>query len=83
MEELTEREQRLINYLKVMINFMTIWGIYEQKVKELRDWAFESMRKAGASTEWQNEMLHDLETEFGIKYKMLDPETLESKEDGN
>lgn len=72
MQESTDREKKLIEYLKVMINFMTIWGIYESKVKNLRNWAFESMRATGATTEWQNEMLHYLEDEFNIKYNKLD-----------
>lgn len=71
MSEVTEREEKLLGYLKVMINFMTIWGIYENRVKALRDWSFESMNAAGATTEWQNEMLHCLEEEFNVKYTKL------------
>ena len=82
MQELTEREQKLIGFLKVKINFMTVWGIYEQKVIELRNWAFDSMAAAGANTEWQNEMLHYLEEQFGLKYSMLNDkgEPLEEKD---
>ena len=72
MQEPTEREKRLLGYLKVMINFMTIWGIYESRVKSLRDWAFDTMNASGASMEWQNEMLHYLEEEFAMKYTKLD-----------
>lgn len=80
MTDLTEREEKLIGYLKVMINFMTIWGIYEDRVKKLRDWAFESIAASGASVEWQNEMLHTLEEEFGLKYRMIDPNVTEENE---
>lgn len=79
MTDLTEREQKLISYLKVMINFMTIWGMYEDRVKSLRDWAFESMKATGATIEWQNEMLHVLEEEFGLKYTKIGRDTLEEK----
>ena len=84
MQELTEREQKLLDMIKKFINMITIWGIYEDKSRELRNWAYENYRAAGLTQEWQNEILHTLEDEFGLKYTKLNPETYEEiKEDGN
>jgi hypothetical protein len=77
MEKITEREQKLLDVIKKLINIITIWGIYEDKTKKLRVWAYESMKEVGLTNEFQDEMLHMMENEFGIKYTKLNPETLE------
>ena len=84
MQELTEREQKLISIIKTLINVITIWGIYENKSKELRTWTYGAMGQAGLNNEFQDETLHTLESEFGLKYKKLNPETYEEiEEDGS
>jgi hypothetical protein len=84
MQELTEREKKLIEYLKILVHVTTIGGIFNDQLIKLFNWRQDVNKSAGLSMEFQDEMLKTLEKEFGIKYTKLDPEThKEIKEDGN
>ena len=75
MEELTEREKKLIEFIKVLISATTIGGIFNNQLIKLIGWRQDANKSAGLSIEFQDDMLHTLEDEFGIKYTKLDPET--------
>lgn len=75
MQELTEREKKLIEYIKILITSKTIDGIFTDQLIKLFNWRQSSNTSAGMSMEFQDEMLKTLEQEFGIKYTKLDPET--------
>lgn len=85
MEELTEREKKLIEFIKILISATTIGGIFNDQIIKLMGWRQNANKSAGLSIEFQDEMLHTLEDEFGIKYTKLDPETHEliENDDGN
>lgn len=72
MVELTEREKKLVDIIKILINVTTINAIYENTFAEMRKTRNNEFSKRGFTMEWQNEILHILEEEFGIKYVKLD-----------
>lgn len=75
MQELTEREKKLIEFIKVLINATTIGGIFEDHLIQLQQWRHNSLKSSGLSMEFQDEMLHYLGNEYGVNYTKLDPET--------
>lgn len=70
--ELTEREKVLLEIIKKMINFMTVWGIHETKIHDLAVWRSDALHSMGLNLEWQDEMLKTLERDFDVKYTKLD-----------
>lgn len=77
MIDLTEREEKLLEIVKKLINATTILSIYQSRSTELAKWAYNSVESAGITLEWQNDMLKDLEENFEIKYTKLNPQTLD------
>jgi len=71
MEQITEREQKLLGYLKMMINTLTIASIYQDHLHKLNVWRSNVYEEVGLSIDWQNEMLHILESEFGVIYTKI------------
>lgn len=87
MSELTEREQKLVEMLKTLIKVTTVMGIYHDQTIKLLNWKYDAMQEIGFGLEFQDNLLKTLESEFGVRYTKLDPETHqpleETKEDGN
>jgi len=77
MEQITEREQKLLGYIKVLINAVTMFGIFSDQLIKLFNWKADSSKSIGLSMEFQDEMLKFLENEFQVKYTKLDPVTHE------
>lgn len=75
--EITEREQKLLDALKVLIKVTTVDDMYYHQMYRLSLWRQEQLKLAGLTMEWQDEMLHMLESEYGLKYIKL-----QEKEDG-
>jgi hypothetical protein len=75
MQELTEREKKLIDYIKILVTIITIGGIFNDQMIKLFNWRQDASKGAGLSLEFQDEMLKTLEQEFGVKYTKLDPVT--------
>lgn len=71
MIEITEREQKLLDILKVLINVNTLESLYTNREIELRTWRRDAYKSIGLTLEWQNEVLHLLEDEFGLVYKKM------------
>ncbi len=72
MDNLTEREQKLVDYMKVMINAMTMNGIFYDSLIRLLNWRVDTATGIGLSVEFQDEMLKFMEAEFGLKYSKVD-----------
>lgn len=72
MQELTEREQKLLEIVKKFINVNTIYGLYQNSFAELSKWKHDALDAAGFSLKWQDEILHTLESEFGLKFNIID-----------
>lgn len=79
MQQLTEREQVLLEIIKKLINLNTLLAVYEDKSKQWRNWAYANMKEMGITAEWQDEALKQLEAEFGLVYAKIAKETLEEK----
>jgi hypothetical protein len=83
MSELTEREEILVGYIKRLIVYTTLFGIFTDQLVKLFNWRADAMIAENLGLEFQDEMLKTLERDFGVKYKKLDPITHEEiKEDG-
>lgn len=72
MQELTEREKQLLEIIKKFINVNTIYGLYQNSFNKLHKWKADSFEAVGFGLEWQDEVLHTLESEFGLKYNKVD-----------
>lgn len=84
MQGLNEREQKLIEYIKILINVMSMYGIFNDQLIKLFNWRAGTVESMGFGLEFQDEMLKTLGSEFGVKYKKLDPIThQEIEEDGD
>lgn len=82
MIEITEREQKLLDILNVLINVNTIESIFtnheiqlRKHEAELRIWRRDAYKNAGLTMEWQDKVLHMLEDEFGQVYRKIDEKT--------
>lgn len=81
MQELTEREQKLLEFIKMLINLNTVDAIYNKHVEDMRLWKYETLKNAGFSIEWQDNMMDVLESEFGLNYKKVDKDLNVVKDD--
>jgi hypothetical protein len=72
MDELTEREVKLLEYIKRLISALTIEGITENRIYEIIKWRHDSLDSIGMDISWQDDMLKFLEIEYGLKYNKLD-----------
>lgn len=82
MDNLTEREQKLLDIIKMLINLNTLDAIYNNYIQDMRMWKYNTLEKYGFSVQWQNETMEYLEKEFGLKYKKINKDG-EPVEDGN
>ena len=74
-QEPTERELKLIEFIKKLISAITMYGIFNDQLIKLFNWRTDSAKAMGFDLNFQDEMLKYLEEEFQVKYIRLDPET--------
>lgn len=75
MENLTEREKKLVEFVKVLINCLTMFQMFADNIVANFNWRTNSMKQIGMSIEYQDEMLKFMEEEYGLRYTKIDPTT--------
>lgn len=82
-QPLTDREQKLIDFINVLIQLVTAYSIIETKITELLGWRTDVAKSIGATREWQDNMISTLEKDFGTRYKKVNTNLEYVEEDGD
>lgn len=72
METLSEREQKLLDIVKLLLNVITVDSMSYNKIREIMSWEVEAIKKMGLGTEWQEATLGFLVKEYGVSFTKID-----------
>jgi hypothetical protein len=80
-KEVTEREQKLLGYIKSLLVMVSIQATYIQYHKRIRDWLLDNMTNMKAN-ELETDLIGYLNSEFGLEYEKVTEEELFGKNNG-
>lgn len=66
--QLTERERKLLYYIRQLLNIISIQSVYLQYMEKMRIWLHDNMEQIDIET-MEFDLIEYLDSEFGLKYK--------------
>jgi hypothetical protein len=72
MDELSEREKKLIEHIKICLTIISIMSTYRMGIYKWCDW-LDKIATEFKIADKETEILEYLRTEFGINYEKVDP----------